>query len=416
MVKRSFLPYGRQNLTADDIKAVTDVLQGDYWTTGPAIPAFEAAFSAQCGGAEAIAVSNGTTALHLAAIGAGVGPGSLVIVPDITFVASANGARYLGAEIILSDVDPDTGLMGPNQLSAALDKAPGSVECLVVVHLAGQCADVEALRAVLDAHPNGQKTRIIEDACHAVGTLAQGGHPVGSCAFSDFATFSFHPVKTVAAGEGGMVTCREGAAAERLRLLRSHGITRTPSEFQNTAAAFDENGDPNPWYYEASELGFNYRLTDIQAALGASQLSRIAQFKSHRAKLAQRYDTRLAQMSASANGAELIKPTARMPQCDPCWHLYVALIDFERLGMERAALMHKLRDAQIGSQVHYVPLHLHPAMAEGAQPPVHHAASMTGAERYYARCLSLPLYQDMDLADVDYICDTLSKLIYAPSQ
>lgn len=406
MTQRPFLPYGRQQLTADDIQAVTDVLKGDYWTTGPAIGAFEDAFSAQCGGVEAIAVSNGTTALHLAAIGAGVGPGSLVIVPDITFVASANGARYLGAEVILSDVEPNTGLMGPEQLSAALDQARAPVACVVVVHLAGQSADMQALRRVLDAHPNGKEARLIEDACHAVGTIAQGGHPMGACAFSDFATFSFHPVKTVAAGEGGMITCRDPKIAARLRLLRSHGITRDPSQFQNTDAAFDKNGAANPWYYEAIELGYNYRLTDIQAALGASQLSRLAQFKSHRASLAARYDARLAQMP------DLITPTARKEGCDPCWHLYVALIDFARLGMERADVMNALRAAQIGSQVHYVPLHAQPALAQGASPRVIHPVATTGADHYYARCLSLPLFQDMGLADVDYVCDTLFDLIH----
>ena len=408
---RHFLPYGRQSLTEADVTAVVDVLRSDYWTTGPAVPAFEAKFSESCNGAEAVAVSNGTTALHLASHCAGVTEHSLVVVPDITFVATANGARYLGAEVLLSDVDPGTGLMGPAQLRAALDAARRPVQCVFVVHLAGQTADLHALRSVCDDHPNGKAARLIEDACHAVGTIGQDGLPVGACAISDFATFSFHPVKTVAAGEGGMITCKSPETAKHLRLLRSHGITRDPAQFQHAKEATSACGGPNPWYYEAIELGFNYRLTDIQAALGTSQLSRLPEFKTKRQALIAHYTKRLAEASNSVRTC--LSMVERVEGCDPCWHLCVVHVDFDRLTIDKAALMDALRTQSIGTQVHYVPLHQHPALAEGQIPAVHRAGQLDGATRYYARSLSLPLFQDMSISDVDYVCDVLIDMIEA---
>lgn len=405
------LPYGRQSLSDEDIHAVVDVLRGAFWTTGPAVDAFEARFSELCDGAEAVAVSNGTTALHLAALAAGVVEDSLVIVPDITFVATANGARYAGAKVLLADVDGRTGLLGPRQLRAALDVAGGPVACVFVVHLAGQTADVSALRAVCDAHPNGRHTRIVEDACHALGSVNAHGEPVGACHVSDLATFSFHPVKTVAAGEGGMITCRSRDVARRLRRLRSHGITRERELFAHAAAATSAAGEPNPWYYEATETGFNYRLSDLQAALGASQLARLGQFKAQRQALFARYADRLEAASDAVRAR--VSLIGRVASCDPCWHLCVVQIDFARLSFDKAALMAGLQDRGIGSQVHYIPLHCQPALGPDARPEVRRAADLEGASRYYADSLSLPLFHDMTRTDVDHVCDALFELVEA---
>lgn len=408
---RPVLPYGRQSLSDEDIHAVVEVLKGDFWTTGPAVDAFEARMSGVCDGAEAVAVSNGTTALHLAAVAAGVTADSLVVVPDITFVATANGARYTGAEVLVADVDRRTGLLGPEQLRAALDVAGRPVACVFVVHLAGQTADVTALRSVCEAHPNGRGARIVEDACHALGSTTPQGEPVGACHVSDLATFSFHPVKTVAAGEGGMVTCRSREVADRLRRLRSHGITRDRDRFARADAATSAAGGPNPWYYEAMETGFNYRLSDLQAALGASQLARLERFKAQRQALFARYARRLE--TARDAVRDRVSLIGRVDGCDPCWHLGVVQIDFSRLALDRAALMEELRARGVGSQVHYIPLHHHPALGPDAHPAVHTVPRLDGAAHYYATSLSLPLFHDMTQADVDRACDALFDLIEA---
>ncbi len=406
---RPFIPYGRQSLTEDDVSAVVDVLRSEYWTTGPAVPAFEREFSAACGEVESIATSNGTTALHLAALAAGVGPDSCVIVPDITFIATANGARYTGAEVVLSDVSPQTGLLGPEQLEVALETAGRPVQAVFAVHLAGQTVDMQALREVCDSQPNGKSAYLIEDACHAVGSLAQDGTPVGSCLHSDLSIFSFHPVKTVAAGEGGMVTCKSPEMAERLRQLRSHGITRDPDQFRYQNNAVSAYGAINHWYYEALETGFNYRLTDIQAALGLSQLKRLASFKAKRQELISRYEKHLVEAPLEVRNS--IRLIERVENCDPCWHLCVVQIDFEKLKIDKSEMVAALRDRSIGSQVHYVPLHMHPVCSPGHMPAVSTVRDLSGATRYYDSCLSLPLYQDLSLSDVDYVCDNLISLL-----
>lgn len=398
-----FLPYARQSLEEADIEAVTAVLRGDWWTTGPMVGAFEEAFAAACGAPHAVAVANGTAALHVASLALGLGPGDLAVVPDVTFAATANGPRLAGADVLLADVDADTGLMTPATLSAALDAAPRPVSCVLPVHLAGQVADIGALKSVARAHPAGRDARFVEDACHAIGTVRPDGTVVGAANEAEAVTFSFHPVKTLACGEGGMVTTGCETLAERVRHLSNHAVRRDPSAFVGEGAR-DGDGEANPWYYEVSALGLNYRLSDIHAALGRSQLSRLAAMKARRSALARAYDTALAPL------APLVRPMARVP-CDPCWHLYVTLIDFAAAGRDRASLMRALRARGIGSQVHYIPLHRHPTFAgPTARLCVERPCdAYAGAEAFYARCLSLPLFPAMQDGDVARVVEAVAE-------
>lgn len=397
----AFLPYARQCIEADDIAAVTGVLKSDWLTTGPAVADFEERFAERLGAAHAVSCSSGTAALHLASLALGLEPGGKVVVPAMSFSATANGARHAGAEVIFADVDPDSGLMGAAEFSAALDRAGDApVKAVFPVHLNGQCADPAAIAAIA----GDRGIAVIEDACHAIGADYDadngGSHAVGACAHSDMAMFSLHAVKTMAAGEGGVLTTNDGALAGRLRLLRSHGITREAGDFRDAELAFGPDGTVNPWYYELRELGLNYRLTDIQCALASSQLAKLDRFVARRRALAERYDGLLEPL------APLVRPVARNPDCRPAWHLYAVLIDFAAAGMARGRLMGALREAGIGTQVHYIPIHLQPYYRQryGEQ-------SLPGAMAYYQRCLSLPLFPAMAMGDVDRVAEALSRIL-----
>jgi UDP-4-amino-4,6-dideoxy-N-acetyl-beta-L-altrosamine transaminase len=402
---RQFLPYGRQSIHADDITAVVNVLKSDFWTTGPAVDEFESAFAHLTGADHAIAVANGTAALHLSAIAAGLGPGSLAIIPDNTFIATANAARLVGSDVLLCDVDPDTGLMTPETLSAALASTNRKVDCVLPVHIAGQTVDITALSEVCQADRNACRAKIIEDASHAVGAVNRDEQNVGSCAQSTMTTFSFHPVKTIAAGEGGMITTNSTQLATNLRDLRSHGITRDPKRFVGKSEAFGPDGEANPWYYEAQELGFNYRLSDIHAALGMSQLRRLHTIRKKRSELVEVYDSVLEDL------APAVRPITRVPNCVPSWHLYVVLIDFDGLGVSRPDFMKELRSRGIGTQVHYIPLHLHPTLKQHNPIAAIEGPPLTGAEQYYSQCLSLPLFADMTTSDVMYVVTAIRDIV-----
>jgi UDP-4-amino-4,6-dideoxy-N-acetyl-beta-L-altrosamine transaminase len=384
-----FLPYGRQALDEQDVEAVAEVLRGDWLTTGPAVDAFETAFAAACGAEHAIACSNGTTALHLALAALNVGPGDVCIVPAVTFVATANAARYCGADVVFADVDPETGLMTPDTLEVALEIARlrGPVRAVLPVHLAGQCEDVARL-AQLAATADAV---LVEDACHAVGTR-HAGDPVGSCRHSVSACFSFHPVKTIAAGEGGAVTTNDAVMAERLRRLRSHGIERDPARMQRQAG--------EPWWHEMVELGWNYRLSDIQAALALSQLKRLEYFTARRRELAARYDAVFETL------APKIQPLARTPDCEPCLHLYPVRIDFAGAGVSRTEVMEGLREVGIGSQVHYIPVPDQPYYLD-----LYGRQELPGAQHYYERTLSLPLFVGMADEDPLRVADALVAVL-----
>jgi len=396
-----FLPYGRQAIDEADIAAVAAVLRSPYLTTGPAVGAFESALAETLDVPYAVSCANGTAALHLACLALGLGPGDAAIVPSITFVATANAARMTGAEIVFADVDPDSGLMGRGDFVAALARAEAAglrVRAVFPVHLAGQCCAMREIAEI--ARECG--IAIVEDACHALGGGYDPGGtvPVGSCHESDLTVFSFHPVKNVATGEGGAVATRDPALAGRLARLRSHGLVREPDLFQRAEMGFDPNGVANPWYYEMPEIGWNYRLSDIQAALGTSQLGKLGQFVAERSRLAALYDAALVPLAGA------VVPIARNATCRSAWHLYAVLIDFAGLGLSRAALMRRLREGGVGTQVHYIPVHRQPYYRER-----YGSAELPGADRYYARTLSLPLFVGMTGREVEHVAATLAEAI-----
>ena len=397
--QKPFLPYGRQVIEDDDIAAVTDVLKSPFLTTGPKVQEFEKALASYVGAEEAVVVSNGTAALHLAAWAIGLQPGDQVIVPAVTFVATANAPRYLGADIIFADVAPDTGLMRPEDLKNAISKAdPDKLKAVFNVHLGGQTEDLETICDI--AQINGLK--LIDDACHAIGTSFKDRHgrnqKVGANALSDLTVFSFHPVKTIAMGEGGAVTTKDPALAAELRALRSHGITHTKGEFKNLDLAF-EGGSQNPWYHELQQLGVNYRATDLQCALGTSQIKKADRFIQQRRKLISTYDELLAPLAP-----KIVAVTRHAPDLTG-WHLSVALFDFAAIGKTRAQVIETLKEQGIGTQVHYIPVPLQPFYQDLYGKP-----EIPGAMAYYERCLSLPLAADMTEADVARVVEALKTL------
>lgn len=397
MTSQSTLPYGRHVIEDDDVAAVVRVLRGDFLTTGPTVDGFETALGEKLGAPYAISCGSGTAALHLAYLALGIGPADAVVVPAMTFLATASCVRHVGAEVIFADVDPDTGLMRPSDLEAALAKADGAkVKAVAPVHMAGQCEDMAAIRAIADRHG----LVVVEDAAHAVGTRYRG-EPTGACTHSDAACFSFHPVKTIAAGEGGAVTTRSAEAAQRMKVMRHHGLVRDPSGFTAHDLAFDGDGAPNPWYGEMPEPGFNHRMSDIHAALALSQLGKLDRFVARRREIVELYDRLLSPL------APRVKPLMKHGWCEPAWHLYVALIDFEGLGLSRAKVMSALRERGVGTQVHYVPVPFQPGFG-GAR-----GNAYPGADLYYRRALSLPLFPSMTDEDVERVAATLTEVVDA---
>lgn len=390
MSEPRFLPYARQHIEEDDIAAVVAALRSDFLTTGPRVAAFEQSLAATVGAEWAVALSSGTAALHAACFGAGVGPGDRVIVPAITFVATANCARYLDAEPVFADVDPDTGLVAP---ASVAERLADGTRAVMAVHLGGALADVPAL-AGLAARAGAV---LIEDAAHALGGR-RGSSPVGSCSEgSRMAVFSFHPVKHITTGEGGAITGTDPELGRRLRLFRDHGIERS--------AARHRESIPGPWYYEQQLLGYNLRLTDLQAALGVSQLAKLGRFLDRRRVLAARYD-RLLQDLGSVRPA--VGESARS---GAAYHLYQVLVDFEAYGTRRTTVMQRLRQEGIGTQVHYIPVPAQPYYRDrGADP-----AEFPGARRFYARTLSLPLFPGMQDGEVDRVVEALVSALEHPA-
>ena len=382
----SFLPYGRQTIEDDDIAAVAEALRADYLTTGPLVGRFEEAFAERVGAAHAVACANGTAALHLAMLALSVGGGETVVVPSTTFLATANCARFVGAEVVFADVDPDSGLMTPATLAEALGRAGGRTPRAVLpVHLRGEACELPALQRI--AHHVG--ATLVEDAAHALGTEAdfgRGGETVGGCRRSTMTTFSFHPVKTIATAEGGMVTTNDARLAERLRALRSHGMLRDATK--------------PPWWYEMPEIGFNYRLPDVLCALGLSQLAKLDRFAAQRRALAAAYGEALGPL------APLVRPAAVPPWSRAVPHLMTVLIDFAAAGVDRAAVAEALRVRGVGSQVHYIPVHRQPYYVQR-----YGELDLRGADAWYARCLSLPLHPAMAEADVTRVVDALGEAL-----
>lgn len=379
------LPYGRQWISDEDVQAVVDVLQSDFLTQGPAIETFESTVSTYCGAGHAVAVSNGTAALHLACMALGLGPGGLLWTSPITFVASANCARYVGADVDFVDIDPDTYNLSVEALSAKLESAERTgrlPDVVVPVHFGGASCDMASIRQLADRYG----FRVLEDASHAIGGRYRE-RPVGSCEYSDAAVFSFHPVKIVTTGEGGMVMTNHADVAERARTLRTHGITRDANRMRG-----DSEG---PWYYQQLELGFNYRITDIQAALGTSQMRRLDEWVDRRNELAARYAEQLGDLPVrwQSIGGDVRS----------AYHLFVV----EVMRGSRAAVYDALRAAEIGVNVHYIPVHLQPYYRDLGFAP----GDYPNAEAYYERAITLPLFPAMSERDVDTVVEALAKAV-----
>lgn len=388
------LPYGRHLIEADDVAAVVallnETLAGDApLTQGPRIGAFENALAQKVGARFAVACASGTAALHMALRALEVDERHACIVPSITFLSTATAVRLCGAEVIFADVDPDTGLMGPQHLAEALSRADRPVKVALPVHLGGRPCDMAGL-----AQAAGD-IALIEDGCHALGTTGPHGR-VGDGRHSAATVFSFHPVKTIACGEGGAVTLNDPAMAAHLDRLRNHGVTRDGALMTDPDLSLDAHGQPNPWSYEQLELGFNYRMTEIEAALGLSQLGKLDRFAQRRRTLSDLYDQLMAPL------APYVRPVARGGAGESL-HLYGVLIDFPALGLDRTALMRGLAARGIGSQVHYIPVYRQPYFNAryGLQ-------RLPGAETYYARALSLPLFAGMGEDDVRRVCAGLA--------
>lgn len=386
----AFIPYSRQSITEDDIAAVTAVLRSEFLTQGAEVPSFETSFAALHGVAHAVAVSNATAGLHIACLALGVGPGSRVWTSPNSFLASANCALYCGAEIDFVDIDPLTRNMSVQALADKLVQAEreGKLpQLLIPVDFGGLPVDLREMRALADRYG----FRILEDASHATGAMYLG-RPTGS-AWADATVFSFHAVKIVTTAEGGLVTTQDAGVAERLRLLRSHGMTRERSQM---------DADPEgPWVYEQQCLGFNYRITELQAALGSSQLKRLPQMHAQRAALAERYDGLLAGLP--------VKRPARVADRVSAWHLYPIEIDATRSKTSRRQVFDALRAAQIGVNVHYIPIHTQPHYQRLGFKP----GDFPNAEAYYAGAISLPLFPEMQQAEQDHVVNTLAAALKA---
>lgn len=381
-----FIPYSCQQVTEEDIAAVTAVLRSEFLTQGPAVPAFEEAFARRHGVPHAVAVSNATAGLHIACLALDLGPGSLLWTTPVTFLASANCARYCGADVDFVDIDPATRNMSVQALADKLEQAArqGRLPQVVVpVDFSGLPADLREMRALADRYG----FRILQDASHAAGA-SYLGRPVGSD-WADLTVFSFHAVKIVTTAEGGLVTTRDTALAKKLRLLRSHGMTRDAADF--------ECGSDGPWYYEQQLLGFNYRLTDLQAALGHSQLQRMDVLQQQRITHADRYDALL-------RGLPLVRPP-RLADRVSSWHLYAVEVDAAR----RADFFRALRAAQVGVNVHYIPVHLQPYYARLG----FRRGDFPAAEAYYAGAVSLPLFPALTGAQQQRVVDVLAETLGA---
>lgn len=385
----SYIPYGRQNISPADIQAVVEVLQSDWLTQGPAIERFEKAVADYCGAKYAVAVSSATAALHISCLAAGLGPGDWLWTSPNTFVASANCGLYCGASVDFVDIDPHTYNLSVAQLEQKLSRAErlGTLPKVVVpVHFAGQSCEMDRIGELAQKYG----FTVLEDASHAIGAKYQG-QPVGSCQYSNLAIFSFHPVKIITTGEGGIVVTNRQDLYEKLTRLRTHGITRDPR--------FMTGSSHGLWYYQQLELGFNYRMTDIQAALGVSQMQRLDEFVSRRRFLARRYDELL-------QGLPVTLP-AQHSDTASSWHLYVVRLNQDKIEKTHREVFEALRGAEIGVNLHYIPVHTQPYYQKlgfqwGDFPEV---------ERYYQEAISLPLYYDFLESRQQYVKQTLAKIL-----
>ncbi|MFH6972894.1 UDP-4-amino-4,6-dideoxy-N-acetyl-beta-L-altrosamine transaminase [Flavobacterium petrolei] len=390
------IPYGRQNITQEDIDVVVDALQSDFLTQGPKILEFEQAFANYVGSTFAVAVSNGTAALHLCALALDVQEGDKVITTPITFAASANCVRYCGGEVFFSDIDPETYLLDIEKVKILLEASPkGTYKGIIPVDFAGRAVNLEAYRKLADQYG----LWIIEDACHAPGGFFKDSKAetqnCGNSDFADLAIFSFHPVKHIACGEGGMITTNDEVLYKKLLALRTHGITKNESDYINSidfanGTATEDSNYPT-WYMEMQTLGFNYRLTDFQAALGISQLQRADEGISKRREIAATYENAFKEKSFIKGQSGVVEGHA--------YHLYVIEVE-DRLG-----LYNYLRENKIFAQIHYIPCHLMPYYKEFGWKE----GDMPNAEFYYKNCISLPMYPTLTIEEQNFVIDKIEE-------
>lgn len=379
------IPYGLQDISQDDIDAVIEVLRSDLLTQGPKVPEFEQRVADYCGVSHAVAVNSATSALHIACMALDVGPGDIVWTSSNTFVASANCARYCGADIDFVDIDPNTWNLCPLRLAEKLADAKNQnrlPKVVIPVHLCGQSCDMAAIHALSRQYG----FRIIEDASHAIGGRYRN-EPIGNCRSSDITVFSFHPVKIITTAEGGMALTNNSELAERMARLRTHGITKDPAQMQNTPTG--------PWYYEQLELGYNYRMTDLQAALGLSQLFRLDEFVTRRNEIAKRYDELLNDLP--------VKRPNLIAEAYSSWHLYPVRLRLDEINRTHREVFEALREAGIGVNLHYIPVHLQPyyralGFEEGMFPEV---------ESYGQDAISLPIYPTLSKQKQSYVIGSL---------
>lgn len=388
------IPYGRHHIDEEDIQAVANVLRGGALTQGSMVEAFEKAIAAYVGCKYSVALSSATAGLHLSALAAGVGPGRSLVTSPITFVASANAALYAGGRAVFADIDPGTINLSADSLAATL-RRDTEARAIVPVHFAGLPCDMPAIKAVADQ----AGAVIIEDAAHALGAVYPDGRRVGCCAHSLMTVFSFHPVKAIATGEGGMITTNDEPTYRRLLRLRSHGINKA-----GDALVFPDlgssSGVANPWYYEMQELGFHYRITDIQCALGLSQFGKLDKFIARRRQLVAVYDQAFASLKNT-------RPAQNTGRTESGHHLYVLRIDFPATGRTRGQLMKELRARNIITQVHYIPVPSQPFYrAQGCD-----SRDYPQAQIYYEQALSIPLFYDLTEGEQAQVIRTIKELV-----
>ena len=386
--KKKSLPYGYQDIEQDDVEAVARALSSEFLTTGPLVESFENALTKLTKAKFAVSCSSGTSALHLACMALGIKKGDWVIVPSVTFLASANAVRYCNADVLFCDVDQETGVITPETLNKAILKARKEdlkITAVIIVHLTGRPVDLKAIKKI--TVNNGLK--FIADSCHALGGTYDG-LPIGNCKYEHLSTFSFHPVKTITTGEGGAVTTNNKKLASAMKLMRSHNMIKTKSENKI-------------WYYTMYDLGYNFRLSDIQCALGLNQLKKLPQFKEKRAELVEFYNLKLQKFHP-----KIITP--KLPNFsnteNVSWHLYSILIDFKAIKIPKNTFIKKLRREKINTQVHYIPVHTQPYYKR-----LYGKISLPGSKTYYERTISLPLFTKMNEEDVDYVVSIIGKLI-----
>lgn len=385
------IPYGRQEITQADIDAVVGVLQSDFLTQGPMVPRFEKSVAQHVGARHALAVNSATSALHIACLALGLGPGDRLWTSPVTFVASANCGLYCGAQVDFVDIDPRTYNLCPKALACKLEQAEreGTLPKVVVpVHLCGQPCDMQAIHAL------GQRYgfKIIEDASHAIGGKYQGEF-IGNGRYSDITVFSFHPVKIITTAEGGMALANNAELANKMALLRSHGITRDPAQMTHEA--------DGPWYYQQIDLGFNYRMTELQAALGVSQMERLDDYVARRHELAARYGALLAGLPVTLSWQH--------PDSYSGLHLYVIRLQREHIAKTHRQVFDALREQGIGVNLHYIPVHTQPYY----QQMGFKAGDFPEAERYYAEAVSLPMYSTLTDVQQDRVVTALTKALQA---